>query len=270
MNKCYNLKKYNYNDGLLNRCIDATYIIHLNGNGRLKSIKEQLNIFHPSNTVYILFNKGFKKCKKDLPKQASNYDLIDAYLYIYKDAKNKNYNNILILEDDFIFNDIIKDNSICNDVINFVNEKQKEKLIYRLGCLPIITYKYNTTTRFLLVGSGAHAVIYSRKFIDYVLEQKQDTINDWDDYLNLNKNQYTYYKPLCYQLFPETENMNTWSYFKLLNKFYIYVVRLLKLDKQTEPGYSYFYMLSNYIPILIILLIVLIVILVIMKIKKKD
>ena len=60
-NECYNYKKIIYNNGLFNKTIDATYIIHLEGNGRLDDIMKQLNEYQPTNIVYILFNKGYKK-----------------------------------------------------------------------------------------------------------------------------------------------------------------------------------------------------------------
>jgi len=55
--KCYNLKKYTFKKGLMENSIDATYILHLEGNGRLESINDQLNSYQPSKIVYILFNK---------------------------------------------------------------------------------------------------------------------------------------------------------------------------------------------------------------------
>jgi hypothetical protein len=64
---------------------------------------KQLNEYQPTNTVYILFNKGYKKCKKQDFITNPPYDLVDANLNIFKHAKENNYDNILILEDDFIF-----------------------------------------------------------------------------------------------------------------------------------------------------------------------
>ena len=61
-NHCYHFEKHSYNDGCLSESVDATYIIHLEGNGRLLKIKQQLEKYHPSYTTYILFNKGYKKC----------------------------------------------------------------------------------------------------------------------------------------------------------------------------------------------------------------
>ena len=57
---CYNFEKLNYKTGLLDETVDATYIIHLEGNGRYDNILNQLEEYKPTQTVYILLNKGFK------------------------------------------------------------------------------------------------------------------------------------------------------------------------------------------------------------------
>lgn len=60
-----------------------------------------------------------------------------------------------------------------------------------------------------------------------------------------------YYKPLCYQLFPETENQRNWNniiespLWNLLTKITIIILKSIKLDKQIEPGTSFFYLLSK-------------------------
>ena len=58
---CYRLEHYIFNDDLLNNSIDATYIIHLENNGRLDHIMNQLTEYHPTNNVYILFNRLYIK-----------------------------------------------------------------------------------------------------------------------------------------------------------------------------------------------------------------
>ena len=45
--KCYRLEQHEFSDGMLN--LDATYIIHLEGNGREQHIKNQLEEYHPTN-----------------------------------------------------------------------------------------------------------------------------------------------------------------------------------------------------------------------------
>jgi hypothetical protein len=113
---CYNIKEINYESGFFDNCVDATYVIHLENNGRLNHINKQLEQFQPTKKVYIAINKGFKNCNKKLIEQVSYQDLTDAFLQCFKHANERNYNNILILEDDFIFNPEIKDSKNINSL----------------------------------------------------------------------------------------------------------------------------------------------------------
>ena len=65
-----------------------------------------------------------------------------------------------------------------------------------------------------------HSVIYSRKNRETCMKRYvNDTNNtrDWDMLNNLySKNRYTYYTPLCYQLFEDTDNSNSWGKFNLI------------------------------------------------------
>ena len=58
---CYRFEKlvFDSNSALLD--IDATYVLHLENNGRIDSVKAQLNEFQPTKEVFILYNKGYKK-----------------------------------------------------------------------------------------------------------------------------------------------------------------------------------------------------------------
>ena len=103
---CYRFEKIEFDGHSALLDIDATYIIHLENNGRLDSVKAQLNEFQPTKDVFILHNKGYKNCKKEEYIDKPPLDLIDAFWHIFKDAQQKNYNNILILEDDVDFTGI--------------------------------------------------------------------------------------------------------------------------------------------------------------------
>ena len=97
---CYNFVEYNFEQGLFDDSIDATYIIHLENNGRINNIIEQIYKYKPTKKIYILYNKGFKNCNKILEKNEPDKDLVHCNLRIFKHAKLNNYDNILILEDD--------------------------------------------------------------------------------------------------------------------------------------------------------------------------
>jgi hypothetical protein len=254
----YKFKKIIFNDGFLNKSVDATYIIHLENNGRYEHIQKQLMEYHPTNIVYILFNKGYKKSKKKEFINNPPLDLVDAFLEIFNHANNKKYNNILILEDDFIFSKKIKDNYHINNINNIINKLGNKEFMYLLGCLPGILIPYDKFN-YRVTSIGTHAVIYSLKFRINILKTDQKIIFDWDGYNNKFK-RYTYYLPLCYQLFSETENSKNWGYCNLISKCHSFFVKLtiklLKLDKQVEPGTSICYNLSKIVIIIIFIIFV--------------
>ena len=261
--KCYDYNKLSFNDGILNDSVDATYIIHLKDNGRYDSIQQQLSEYHITNTVYIVVNQGFKKCSKTLTKQNTIHDLIDAYLQIFKHSLEHNYNTILILEDDFIFSEKIKNPVVYKDLNNFLVSKKTENFLYYLGCIPTLQTVGFTNHNRVFVNGTSHAVVYSKKNREYIISNfKPEQIIDWDIFHNKNSlhyKRYMYYQPLCYQLFPETENYKNW-----LDKFetmtlYKKLLKALKLDTQVEPGYSYMYIFSKGAFICLVLLLCLIV-----------
>jgi hypothetical protein len=240
---CYYLKSHLYNDPLF-KSVDATYIIHLEGNGRYNDIEEQLKVYHPTKIVYLLFNKGYKKCKKE-GINAPAKDLIHAYKYILEHATQ--YNTVLILEDDFIFSPQVKEHT--HNIDQFVNNHKH--FVYRLGCIPFIQIPYNSYTN-IGFSCGSHATLYSKDIRNEIL--KSD-IDDWD--VALTKYIiYIYYKPLCYQLCPVTENQKHWGDFNpitmLCGKMLVFLIQLLYLDTQIEPGYSIMYSVSSMIPIIVL------------------
>ena len=71
---CYKFEKIENVTSLLDDCVDATYIIHLEGNGRLEHIYKQLEIFKPTQIIYIVHNKGFTNCEKGLHENSPPID----------------------------------------------------------------------------------------------------------------------------------------------------------------------------------------------------
>jgi len=118
--KCYEFKSIKFDNGLFDETVDATYIINLVGNGRYDSVINQINDYKPTSEVYILLNQGFKKCNKTKHIVYPADDLNDAFLQIFRHANDKNYDNILILEDDFIFNKEIKNKKHINSINKFL------------------------------------------------------------------------------------------------------------------------------------------------------
>jgi len=253
---CYNYKEIYFEKGFLDDSVDATYILHLEGNGRLSNIYEQLQTFHPTKKVIIVFNKGFKKCEKNLYKNLSPYDIVDAFLNVFNDAEEKKYKNILVLEDDFIFNLKILDSKNTDAIAKFIKDRneKKESFIYSLGCLPFLQVPINYYNRFVSIRGGAHALIYTQECRKIILDTEQTSIYDWDIYTNLNFTNYIFYEPLCYQLFPNTENKKNWVYVFLFSDIFYGFLKYLGLDRKVEPGYSFFYSFSLFLFILLSLI----------------
>jgi hypothetical protein len=265
---CYIFKKIIFSNCIFKEHIDATYILHLENNGRLDHIVDQLSKYQPTKIVYICFNKGFKKCNKKNFIKNSLFDIVDANLNIFKHAKKNNYNNILILEDDFIFTNKIKNKININNIYNFLEKNKNKKFMYSLGTLPIIVIPYNSYTYRTLIFGCSHAVIYSKQIRNKYLLINQQKINDWDLF-KLNKMKkycYMYYTPLCYQLFQQSENQKNWLiscnniFWKFLVKLSYFFIKILKLDTYYEPGYTYVYNFSKIFSFIIFMIFILFII----------
>jgi len=256
---CYRFKEINFKDGLLNDSVDATYILHLENNGRINFILDQLKKYHPTNLVFILFNKGYKKCDKNKYIKNSMYDIIDANLEIFKHAYNKNYNNILILEDDFIFDYKILNKYHIKNINEFIINKFNEDFIYHLGCQPILYRPFDSNNNLLYFGTGMHASIFSKKFRNIFLKQDISLISDWDFYLNVKTKRYFYKEALSYQYIIETENSKNYPSYFGLTKISNVFIKILKLDTDPINGYYKIYILSKIFSILIFFIFIIII-----------
>jgi len=223
--------------------VDAAYIIHLDGNGRLDSVREQLAKFPVAKLVHIVHNKGYKNVKKHLPKQTPGHDIVDAYKYIFADADSKGYGNVLVLEDDFFFRDDLTPQEV-GEVNRFAKANSNRRMVYHLGCIPALMVPVDTRGNYMIAGSSTHAAIYTKKMRTYVLKYK-GVIEDWDWFITFATPRFAYTRPLAYQLYPETENSNNWM--TLLGITYLVKIwiRILKLDVQAEPGYSICYFVAK-------------------------
>ncbi len=238
--------------------VDATYIIHLMHNGRLKSINNELSKYSIKGKNYILFNEGYKCGKKGYNINGPALDLIDAFLYVIEHAIKENHENILILEDDFFFDKLILQSYHQRAIKKFIKNNSFD--LYLLGCLPFISKEINNHTSRLYASTGTHAVIYSREFMELTLKSNQNSkliynISDWDTYTCVFKN-YMYNIPLCYQLFPATQNRNEWGkgientlflgkVVKQFVKAQINCISLMHLDKTHLIGYPVYYNMSK-------------------------
>ena len=255
---CYTFEKLNYESGLLDTNVDVTYIIHLENSGRYDNIIKQLEKIKPTKTVYILLNKGYSKCNK-VGIKSSYADLTDSYLQIFKHAQKQNFGNILILEDDFIFSEKIKEKEHITNINNFLEKKSGDNFIYFLGAIPWLLVPYDSYNFRCMLSTGTHSIIYSKSHRDDFLENfnRKMLVTDWDVNYNINlTSRFIYYTPLCYQVFGSTENSKQSKfqnkYLSFLSDLFTYfnynvIFRILGMDKNPEPGYSILYFYSKFI-----------------------
>jgi len=259
---CYQFKYMKNTDGIFHKTIDATYVVHLEENGRYESVMKQLNEYHLTNDVYILHNKGYKKCDKTNNIVYPADDLIDAFFQIFKHANEKKYENVLILEDDFIFTNDVKNATHINNINNFLIKRTDESFIYYMGCLPYLSLPIldGNNTYFPIISSGTHSVIYSKKYRENLIHHyDKKNAKDWDVMNNFHSmKKYMYGQPLCYQLCSDTENRKTWGNESTIKQFLgnvaIKIITLVGVDKKIEPGYSIYYAISKILPIILLLL----------------
>lgn len=255
---CYRFDKLHLNGKPTFKSIDATYIIHLEGNGRINDIINQLTKITPSKIVYIVFNKGYKKCKKYDFIVNTNTDIVDANIEIFKHSNKMNYRNIMILEDDFIFEDISKNDS--DEIDKFLTDNINKDICYLIGALPFVlipTFNLNHWKSFFT--GGMHSVIYTKEHRTKILKMNQSKIKDWDkkDFFKLQK--FVYKKPLCFQTFPITNNRKNWHNSNLMNYLTDVFIRLLNLHKKIHPGYDIMYVFAKYIIFIIVFIIFIII-----------
>ena len=269
---CYHFEKRVYNrDGYFDSFVSATYILTMTTSTRKEQWEDQIRKFTPTKIVYIVYNKGFKKCKKNLRMQIPPYDLIDSNIQVMNHAIQNRYSNILVLEDDFIFNEKIKSKKVVEDIRSVFNRNKNKKFYYSLGLIPIIIYpnpffKNNTLSGLLTTTSHANLypieicqdILKNRKYLDYI---------HWDNFLWIYKN-YFYRTALCYQIFPETENKKNWTINKdgktniILYVIFYYVdilFKILNLDKRPQPGFNYIYntvIIGDFLVVFILILVI--------------
>ena len=113
----------------------------------------------------------------------------------------------------------------------------------------------------------AHCIIYTKKIQIDILKKNRNNIIHWDYFLTTNYTNYFYRYPLCYQIFPKTDNQKEWFKNDPLKKFneikLDLVLNILKLNKKPEPGFTIMYTLlfifNNLILIFLIFLIFMII-----------
>jgi hypothetical protein len=220
---------------------------------REKNVFEQLELLRPTRNISLVYNKGYRHCYTEKVSE----DLFEISKYIYKDMIDKNYNRVLILEDDFLLKKPIPVEDV-QSIVNFIEEVDPE--LYSLGSHSFFNPSYIFRKHVKLIGymATSHAYMINQELCKKVLNLNQrgrspseDIVNyDYhiDNILSISNEKYKYYKPLVYQLFPATENQKNWGgkgkFSKLLNKIVVSLqIYFLKIDRQLEPGWTILYII---------------------------
>ncbi len=247
---CYILEKLKIKEGIFDEIVDACYIIHLIGSPRLRNVYKQTYELPLCKNTMICHNKGFKKCRKDLKVQRSPHDLLNCYKYILANALREKYQQIIILEDDFIYENALFNPFYQKNIIKFLNKNncKNRDFIFSLGGLPTCQSLYVTNPYFtnLYLSCGTHALLYSNKAIENVYKNMK-SMNDIDEFTSTHYfyKRYGHIIPLITQTFPETENTKSWGSHYSINyknnnyefnfyqivKYFFYMFKLHKSTK---------------------------------------
>ena len=256
MNSCSSYEYINFKNGILDGIIDAVYVILLKNSHRAENVYRQINELKLSKNNIIQINEKYKDCYVDLCEQKPHYHLYYNLVNIFKHANQNNFNNILVLEDDFIFDDQIKDKKIIMDLENFINKNDFD--LYCLGNIGFILPTFNFKHIRLKFSGLSHSLIFPKKSRDKVINDYKNNncminpSNDPHHDIQLSyilKKKYVYYKPLCYQPLEKTENQLNWDN-KLRLKIHQIYFDLIEIDKKPKIGFRRLYLINYIINIL--------------------
>lgn len=245
-NQCYRHERISthnkYDNQIIFPNVDMTYVLIMIGSKHEERVRRQLDDYPFTRNIYLQWNYGFKNCNKHLVKQYTVSDLSDAYMIAFSDAIQHNYNRILILEDDFVVNEITNiDKKNIYDFLEIYNPE-----ILTLGSIIMeSTDKYFLNNNFLQVlnKAGTHAMIYNKNVFYKIYIELYINKRCIDRITNKINNIYSYKLPLIIQLFPKTDNRDNWFLDKNSNKFIMWLcdfaIWLFGLDNEKRYKKTY-------------------------------
>jgi hypothetical protein len=249
---CYSYKVINNSSTPILKNVDVVLILAMEGSTRFNEDPFLLNL---AKKTIIQYNKGFRKCNKPSTIKTPKEDIVHAYYSAFDYLKE--YNNVIILEDDAQV--VNKDTLIYEKIDAFVATTDFD--IFTFGSFGLFS-KYNED--FLKIDryffGSLQAVIYSRntrtKLIEDISSSNFNKGHMDITYIGALTKKFTYKYPLIIQLFPKTENKNSW----FTNVFLLYIINfllaLLKLDKKIDSWFLLYFIFTNYILIIKILLLI--------------
>lgn len=244
---CYSLKKVSGEGrGIFQDTVDVCVILICckhNNYYREQDVMNKLKTHHLHSETYIVYNDGFRNCKKPRVEQP-DHDLSHAQFFIFE--KFRECQKILYLEDDYQFDDRIYNH--IDNINNFVNNNSFDA--YSLGSKSFLNNPLSVHQRCIDMYC-AHGVIYSQEYFEKFFENYKNNdgkiiIDRWWNTPGVKK--YRYFLPVCYQTFPETENRKTWDSIR----FSIILIKLLNADKSVHPAWEFYYIFPYLLYIILL------------------
>ena len=258
---CYSYKVINTCETPLLKNVDVVLVLTMEGSTRFKEDPFLLNL---AKKTLIQYNKGFKKCNKPSTIISSKQDIVHAYYTAFEYLKE--YNNVIILEDDALV--VNKDTLIYEKIDAFIATTNFD--IFTFGSFGPLS-KYNEdflkmdsyffiATHFFI---ATQAIIYSREARSKLIEDISSSHFDKGHmdaiYIGALTRKFTYKYPLIVQLFPKTENQNTWNNTIFILTSIRLIIALLKLDTSTYSWFLLYFIFRNYIYIITLILMLILI-----------
>lgn len=235
---CYRYDTLTFSRGIFDSFVDATVVLTMEESPRHSDMMRRLRALSPSRLVYIQYNMGYRACAKRNASSTTS-DLAHANLAAFDVCKS--FRNVLILEDDFLFDDAIFNASTLNTLRRIATLQFD---IFNLGGAGSI-HMLNTGVTFpkLSYMVAAHAILYSRegrRKMAALLSGIDDRTPHDTLMTSRHFDMYTFYKPLMYQTWPETDNQQQWGS-TACGRLLVQGIRILGLDYRPQPGFNIIY-----------------------------
>jgi hypothetical protein len=255
---CYSYKVINNCETPILKKVDVVLILAMEDSTRFEEDPFLLNL---TKQTIIQYNKGFKKCNKPSTIISSKQDIIHAYYTAFEYLKE--YNNVIILEDDALV--VNKDLLVYEKIDSFIATTDFD--IFTFGSFGSVS-KHNGD--FLNIGSfyfgASQAIIYSRnartKLIEDISSSNFNKGQMDTSYLAYLTKKFTYKYPLIVQLFPKTENMQSWVNNIVLLYITKILISLVKLDTNIESWFLLYFIYRNYIYIITLVLVLVLILII--------
>ncbi len=247
---CYYYKTINETNSPILKNVDLTVILMMENSNRFKYDPFILNL---SKKTVIQYNKGFRACKKPFDINEVKRDVVYTYYKAFEYTQT--YNNVVFLEEDAEI--LYYTRSHYDKIDEYISKN--EFSIFTFASNGIFTKIDNDFYSVDMMRAAQAQIISKDERLKLAKRMKDNNFEGETDATYFDGKVITYKYPLIVQLFPETENFNSWSGNKYINKLGI----ILSGVDRDKSGWEIIYMCSKlrgqlniiYIMIFMILLI---------------